>query len=334
MKPLPAEAIALLDGNDGRYSPWSTVTTLALYAINADYTESEFVRLVSESHFAFELATEDGRDRTRRLEGRIRKAWEWAEETWSPALGSVEDVRAKLEALSRRLAAHKWSGRSGSSDRAVALTLVTWAHEIGTWTLDASSRALSLRAGVARTTAERSQERLQALGVLRRAPGARITDHAQRWELQLGWQGDTGVTSPHDLSHGGIGLCGLTTHLSHPAFVRSALGPTAERVWLDLVDNPDATAAEISGRLGVNPTTARKTLAKLVDHRLALVSGARATTRPANTYQVDPAGSLGAVADEYGTTDWRERTAERYDRERAGYAELRRKSATAEPLTT
>lgn len=332
MKPLPAKALALLDTTDGRYTEWSTATTLALYAINADYTEDEFVRLVAESPFAYYLATENGRDRSRRLEGRLRKAWEWAEDTWNPALGSVEDVREKLEALSGRLAAHRWSGRSGSSDRAVALALVTWAHEVGVWTLDASSRELSLRAGVARTTAERSLQRLQDLGVLERDARGRVSNHAQRWELQLGWGAIRDITSPHDLSTGGIGSYGLTTSLNHPAFVRTALGQTAERVWLDLAEHPDATTAEVAGRLGVTPKSVRRTLNKLVDHRLALVSGAKATARrPAATYQVDPAGSLGAVADEYGTTDWHERTAERYDRERAGYAEVRRQRTKTAP---
>lgn len=329
MKPLPARALALLDTTDGGYTEWSTVTSVALYAINAGYTESEFVRLVSESPFAYYLATTDGRDRSRRLEGRIRKAWEWAEEVWNPELGSVEDVRDKLEALSRRLAARKWSGATGSTDRAVALALVAWAHEVGVWTLDASSRQVSLRAGVARTTAERSLTRLQDLGVLVRDAGrGRVNNHAQRWVIQLGW-GDRDITSPHDSSTGGIGSCGLTVSLSHPAFLRSALGQTAERVWLDLIDHPASTAAEVAKRLGVTTKTARRTLDKLTDHKLALVSGTRATTRPANTYQANPAGSLGAVADEYGTTDWWDRTAERYDRERGAYAAFQRQRTTA-----
>jgi hypothetical protein len=325
---LPQAALDLLSSAEGRYSEWSTASAIAMHALNAGYKEDEFVQSVMESPFAYTFATENGRDRSNRLESRLRKVWSKAEEGWTPPLGDVQDVRRKLEELSQRLAGRRWSGRTGSSDRAVALTLVEWAHEVGVWTLDASSRQLSLRASVARATAEKSLGRLQQLGVLRRdASQSRTSTHAQRWVLQLGWR-DRDIVSPHDLSIGGRGVCGLVTSLSHPAFVRAALGQTAERVWSDLVENPDATAAEVSGRLGVTPKTARRTLDKLVDHRLALVSGTKATTRPAATYRANPEGSLSAVADEYGTSDWRERTAERYDRERAGYAEVRRQRTT------
>ena len=133
---LPQAALDLLDCKDGRYSEWATACAIAMYAMNAGFTEDEFVCLVTGSDFAYVFVTEDhGRDRSNRLESRLRKVWSRVDDGWNPPLGSVEDVRRKLEELSQRLAAHKWAGRTGGSDRAVALALVSWAHEIGVWTI-------------------------------------------------------------------------------------------------------------------------------------------------------------------------------------------------------
>jgi len=307
----------------------STACKIATYAMNAGLDEDQFVAVVSASDFSYLFATENGRDRTDRLDSRLRKVWDRVADIWEPPIGSVADVRQKLEQLSQRLAAHAWTGRSGNSDRAVSTALVEKAHKLGVWTLDVSERDLSVRAGVARSTVQNSFQRLQKLGVIRRdSETTRAGTHSQRWVLNLGW-GITAVVGPHDSVNGGQGLCGLVTALNHPAFLRSALGQSAERVYRDLAEHPGSTAAETGQRTALPVRTVRKNLAKLESHDLVMQTGTRAEGRgkPAATYRLDPQGRLDAVAHEYGTTDWHDRTAERYNRERDGFAEVQRQKA-------
>lgn len=326
---LPQPALDLLDSRDGGFSEMSTACKIATYAMNSDLTADDYVALVSASDFAYEFATENGRDRASRLESRLRKVWGRVENVWQPPMGSAEGVRSRLESLSQRLAAHRWSGRTGNSDRAVSAALVQRAHELGVWTLDISERDLSVRAGVSRTTVGKSLQRLQILGVLRRdADTRRQGNHSQRWLLNMDWA-ISDITGPHNSVTGGQGLCGLVVSLNHPAFLRSALGQSAERIWLDLIDYPDSTAAEIAQRIGVVVRTAQRNLQKLEASRLVTKTGTKPTGRkPAITYRINPDGRLDDVAEEHNVSDWHERTTERYDRERQGYAEVQRQRAT------
>src|SRR6267142_3135205 len=103
---------------------------------------------------------------------------------------------------------------------------------------------------------------------------------------------------------------------SHPVFLGSALGQTAERVWLDLAENPDTTAGEIAERLGVNARTVRRTLeTKLVPNGLVSESGTRSGKgRPSPVYRLSAdAPGLDGVAESFGVLDWYERTADRYE---------------------
>ncbi|MEV5298537.1 hypothetical protein [Amycolatopsis methanolica] len=151
-------AASLLDRRDGKLSEWATASALAMHALNAGLTADEFLAVVGASDFAADFASENGRDRSDRLVSRLRKAYRVAEESWPPPVADMADVRHRLAALSARLESHVWGGRSGRSDRAVALALVAWAHEIGTWTVDANVWDLSLRAGVGKGTAARAPE--------------------------------------------------------------------------------------------------------------------------------------------------------------------------------
>lgn len=323
---LPADTVDLLDGRDGRYSEWSAACTIATQAMNAGLTEDEFIQLVEDSDFAYAFATENGRDRSDRLRSRLLKVWDRVEQVWTPPLGSAADVRDKLAALSARVGESPWTGRTGSKDRAVALALVSWAHEVGVWTLDASTRELSVRAGVARATAGRSLDRLSALGLVRPDTNARASRNAQRWIINLGWTAK-GQTEPHKPFPPITESCGLTMSLQgtgHPVFCGSALGQTSERVWLDLTEHGESTVAGVADRLGLNPKTVRRCLSKLASNQLVCSTD----SRPAR-YWVDPsvdAEHLDKVADSYGALDWVERTSERYQRERDGYAEFLRQN--------
>ncbi|SOJ53584.1 hypothetical protein MSIMFB_01084 [Mycobacterium simulans] len=330
---LPNRAHALLNGDDGLYSEWATASAIAMYALNAGYTEDDFVQLVSASDFAHYFATEDdGRDRSDRLASRLSKVWARAEDGWEPPIRDRNDVRQQLESLSQRIAEHRWHGRTASKDRAVAVALVQWAHEIGVWTLDAGTRELGMRAGVVHGTAKRALERLAGLGLISRDQDTpRQDNHAQRWVLNLGW-GIRDNFDPYEPLPPEKRSCGLNMFLNHPVFLGSALGQTAERVWLDLADNGESTAREIADRIGGDPKTIRRALdTKLVASGL-VVSETRqgGRGRPAKLYQLDPSAGrerMDQIAESFGVLDWYDRTAERYERERSGYREAQRQRA-------
>lgn len=327
---LPQTARDLLDGADGRYSEWATANAIAMHAMNVGLTEQEFVTVTTASEFAWYFATEDkGRDRSRRLDSRLRKVWERCEDDWEPPLGSGEDVRRKLEQLSQRIDRYTWPPRTARTDHAVAAALVAWAHEIGVWTIDASQRDLSIRAGVGRNTASRAFGRLVHVGLLSRDAGAtrRRTD-ASRWRINLGWQqGLVTQIGPHDSRIGGRGSCGLNNVINHPVFVGSALGQNAGRVWADLAEHPESTVADISQRLGLTARAVRAAVTnKLEPHSLVTRAGTRTSRgRPAPTFRLNPeAPTLDDVAERLDVSDWADRTADRYRRERGGFREVQR----------
>jgi predicted transcriptional regulator len=298
-----------------------------MYAMNAGYTEDEFVQLVSGSDFAYVFATEDGgRDRSNRLEGRLRKVWDRAEDGWNPPLREAIDVRERLEALSHRIAEHRWSGRTAASDRSVALALAQWAHEVGAWTLDAGTRELALRANVAHSTAKLALGRVAASGLIRRDKQERQGNHSQRWVLDLAW-GLNSVIGPYEPLPPLERSCGLKMEINHPVFLRSALGQTAKQVWLALAETTGewSTAREITERTAIKGGTLSRALTKLTANGLAVVKCVSVGRgRPSKVYQLDQCAILDDVAASFGVLDWHERTAERYERERGGYREVQR----------
>jgi hypothetical protein len=327
---LPQVALDLLSGADGRYSPWATASAVAMYAINAGYTEDQFVELVTASDFAYLFATEDkGRDRSNRLTSRLSKVWGKAEDAWNPPLREAIDVRERLAALSQRIADYPWSGRTAGTDQAVAVALITWAHEIGVWTLDAGCRELSLRAMVAQRTAARALARLVDKGLIERAGAtARKDDHAQRWVINLGW-GAFGQDDPHKPLPPTEEIMWATLAESHPVFLPSGLGRTAGRIWLDLAEHPGegATAAQIADRAAIPLRSVNRVLKdKLVPNCLVVVSESRPSKgRPSVAYRLNLDGPLlDEIAESFGLLDWQERAAERYERERGGYRDVLR----------
>ncbi|WP_157554234.1 hypothetical protein [Nocardia crassostreae] len=304
--------------------------------MNAGLDEDDFVELVTTSEFSHVFATENGRDRSYRLEGRLRKVWRRAEDRWNPPVGGgVAEVRKRLEALSKRLDG-PWYRRTASSNRAVSLALVAKAHEVGAWTVDVSQRELSVRAGVARTTVGNALKRLADMGAIAKdETREREADHAQRWVINLDWpdvddepaiRDNTGPYEPLPPTDSSYGL---TMSLNHPAFLRAALGQTAERVWLDLAAHPGSTAVDIASRLGMTAKTARRALdMKLIPNGLAVRSGGEPTGkgRPSAVYRVDASADfdrLDKIAEEYRVSDWYDKTGAEYERQRAGFSKLR-----------
>lgn len=321
---VSSNSLDLLDGTDGRYSEWATACAIATDAMNKGIDENEFIALVEASDFAQTFATENGRDRSDRLRSRLSKVWSRVEDVWNPPLGDVADVRRRLADLADRLDRHRWTGRTASKDRAVAFALVEWAHEVGVWTLDASTRELSLRAGIATATASRALSRLSELGLVSRDQKPRESLAAQRWIIDLGWnaKGQTETYKPFPPREESCVLTMSLRSTGHPAFLGGGLGQTCERVWLDLTDNGESTVASVADRLGLNPKTVRRNLDKLEANRLVRSSEGRPVR-----YRVDPtvdADHLDRVADAYGVLDWEAKASERFTRERAGYAEALR----------
>jgi predicted transcriptional regulator len=325
---LSQAALDLLSCEDARHSEWATACAIGMYAMNAEYTEDEFIQLVLESDFAYVFATEDkGRDRSNRLERRLRKVWARVEDGWNPPLRETTNVRERLEALSQRIADHDWPGRTASTDRAVALALVQWAHEIGVWTLGAGTRELALRASVVHATAKKALGRLAAVGLIKPSTQTkRKPNHCQRWELDLDW-GIMANIDPYGSFPPGVSSYGLNVAVNHPVFLGSALGPTAGRVWMYLAEHQDGARVEaIAEGTGISDRTLRRVLAeKLVPNGLVVAEvDSAGRGRPAQVYRLDPNVSLDEIAESFGVLGWHERTAERYERERAGFREVQR----------
>lgn len=314
---LPQEAIDLLDTQDGRYSEWATASALAMHALNAEFSEDEYVAVVSESDFAYEFATENGRDRTDRLESRLRKAWNRAEENWNPPLGDTDRVRLRLAEVSRRVESYPWKGRAGVSDRTVALALLAYAHGNGAWTLDMSTRRLSELSGVSKNTASASLRRLAKLGLIQRIEQE---DHnptdAARWGIVLDWNPRRDTTGTHKPLPPITNYVSQVCPFTHPVFLTAALGQTAGRVWFGLPDDGSLTAAELAERLRLNTKTVRRNLNVLVSVGLACKSEGR----PARYSLVNVSTEyLNELAEQYGTLDWSERKAETYKAQREGF---------------
>ncbi|WFS15171.1 hypothetical protein [Rhodococcus aetherivorans] len=336
---LPAAAHRLLDSEDGKHSEWATASAVAMHALNAGLTEDEYVTVVAASDFAYYFATENGDDRSRRLESRLRKVWGRAEDDWTPPLKQGE-LRPMLAGLLDRVAAHRWTGRSGASQRAVALAVVSKGYELNKWTVDASARDVALAAGVSRATAARALHRVAESGLWTVTSNG--GDHAATVTLNLEWTGSPAgavstetvkvQTETHNALQGGeasvshyapsgcVPETPLRDKIAHPVFLRSALGPTAERLWFALAEAEGGkTAPELSELLGIHASTVRRTMDKLMDHSMATATGSRPVRYWYSPVDVE---HLDRLAEEYDVLDWEQRTTDRIKREREDYGVL------------
>lgn len=310
---LPAAALRLLDCEDGKATEWGTATSLARYGLHRGLTEDEFVIVVSASDFAVYLASENGRDRSHRLESRLRKAWHWAEETQEVPLKQGE-LRPRLAGLLDRVAAHRWTGRSGASQRAVALAVVSKGYELNVWTVDASTRDVALAAGVSKATAARALRSIAETGLWT------VSDNgagmASTITLDLRWNNTKGDEEAGD----SVPETPLRDRITHPVFLRAALGPTAERLWFALSEAEGGmTVTEAVEKVGASRSTTQRTLKRLADNGMAVAEGHHPVRYTFVSVDVE---HLDRIADEFGVLDWEDRTADRIKREREGYAKL------------
>ncbi len=326
---LPVVAIRLLDCKDGKYSEWATASSIAMHCMNAGFTEDEYIEFVSASDFAYEFASENGRDRTDRLHSRLSKVWTRAEDNWNPPLPQG-DLRVRLGQLLDRVTAHRWSGRAGASQRLVAQAVVSKGFELNKWTVDVSVRDVAVAAGVGKTTAARALKNIAETGLWRvqangKGQSATVTlnlrweDERAKWDTQSSMGGEASVS--RYAPSGGTPETPLRDQITHPVFLRSALGPNAERIWFKLADSENAlSASELSQVLGIHASTVRRTMERLVTHGMAT----KAPGRPARYSFVSVSTEhLDRIAEEYGVLDWEQRVNDRIKREREGYAALR-----------
>lgn len=319
---LSANGQKLVTGEDGRADPWAATLALGSACLNADLDFPMFLALLDASPIA--SGSDGRRDRSGRKMPRAEKAWRWLEENYRPPLRDKASVVEKLARLSRRIEASWWQGRSGSSDRAVALTLVAMAHEIGVFDLDASVRDIAIRAGVGRSTVSRSLDRLTEAGLIELVVDEERSElYARRYRIDLHWRAWRSDFTGHitDSPLGEEQCVPLSQLTNHPVFLRGALGPTAGRLFFSLEDR-EVTAKQAASMVGVREESSRRNLDRLVKNGMAF----RAPGRPAK-YRINPevaADDLNELAAQYGVLDWQERTADRYQRERDGYAEVQR----------
>ena len=119
-----------------------------------------------------------------------RKAWASAEDAFDPgyATGGADAVRHQLHQLRAEVLAAKWAGRTGPTDRAVALALLDRATANGAWTIKYSVRDLAPLIGAAPPAASRALKRLhERHGFLKEPSRSTGTTTAKMHTLNLGW---------------------------------------------------------------------------------------------------------------------------------------------------
>lgn len=243
------------------------------------------------------------------------------------------DLDEALSDLGDRIANARWTGQSGSRNRAVALAFVEFCAENNCFTRTMSSYELSKwTAGFSQKTVHRALVDLIKLGLLvkvDRTDRRASSRTANRYQLNLWWKpkvaqatsrprgagmpapnviGDLRNTSKNSLSQ----LCLSRRDL----WSSRGLGQTAHRVFEVLSDTPQ-TVREISEQAGLSAGAARNAAKKLADNCLAgCVPG-----RPVRFFKADT--PLDAVEESLGVSGYIEfkkaQTEERQLANRVGY---------------
>lgn len=187
MSGLPDRTLRLLDGSLTLQTTWAAVSSVAWTCYGQDWTFEQFSDLLWNSELGRTYRTGAKTDfKTRgQFDKNLRGAWNNADERYD--WGYPERaVRARLGELLMRLQAAPWPGRGGSSERAVALALVTLGHETNRYTVDASVRELALRAVLGLDTVSRALARLVRKGLV--TPSSdRDGDDAGTYRVNLDW---------------------------------------------------------------------------------------------------------------------------------------------------
>lgn len=277
----------------------------------------DFERLVRASHLWSSYTGSTGDAASRQLK-HLGSAWDKSE------ISKPFDLEEALSDLADRIATARWTGRSGSRNRAVALAFVEFCAEHNCYTRTMSSYELSKwTAGFGQKTVHRGLVDLVELGLLARVDrtdkrtSSRSTN---RYELNLWWK-PKGAGAPYpkavsDLKNTGKNSLSQLAHSRRDLWSFRGLGQTAHRVFQVLSDAP-LTVREISDRAGLSVDAARDAAKKLADHCLAgVIPG-----RPMRFFKVDtPLEAVEESLDVSGYIEFaKARTEERQLANRVGY---------------
>lgn len=299
---LPQRALRFLDCDERHPNgPYPTLLAIARCCRTAGVDGFEFEELVSWSGFGESSLFAKGR-----LGKQCAAAWETTDDGSEPA--SPDGIRRLVADLRERIGRDDWHGRSGQTDRDVALAVADRCQELGTYSPVLSTRWVAERVSKGHMAVARSFERLRVAGFFQGKP--QVTEQRnRRYRVNLRW--DSGAKLRFDTSNLVPSTCTVMNVRLHDAFVTKALGQTAGRVWLS-TSHP-VTAAEVAADYGVSAGTARRHLNNLVWAGLATKSEGRPVV-----YKMQEAttAELDAIAEWFGTDGWHDRQAETHARQR------------------
>jgi hypothetical protein len=242
------------------------------------------------------------------------------------------EARERLYALSEAVDAHAWTGKAGTTDRAVLRALIARGHARGSLTPTMSFRELAQAAPCALRTVQRSVDRLRAAGwfqVVDRGRGRTVLDddggyreqaHATQWRLLVPRELTTRVVTPPARTS----LSVVTTRDPVSALRSTAdvcrwrgLGLNAPRV-LNALAFGAATAADLAVALNLNRGNLRaRLLPRLESHGLV--------TRASDKWELaaDLDAAMEAAAEDFDLTGKADEVAAQHEAERVAYLEWR-----------
>jgi hypothetical protein len=289
----------------------AAVATVATGCMLAGLTQAEFQRVISVSPLGDEIHSSRRIKTPGQFDKFVLSAWRFSEDNYrADYFDDSLSIQQQLEMLLHRIQTGTWTGRTASTDRAVAAALVTMALDAGgrAYSVHASTRQLSVESGIGTTTVSRALHRLRAGGPIKSVQ-LRGKGNSRVWTLDLSW--GTTATSGTDvlrIKNSSVPVRATT----HEAFIGSgSLGQPSARIWDWLSARLQATRPEIVAGTGLGDATVRKHTARMVELGMLHRDG----TRNARYSIVDTA-NLDAVAEQLGSAGWRERTKARHDQER------------------
>lgn len=237
-----------------------------------------------------------------------------------PAVTDRHDAVASLARIRAAADDSPWSGRTGTTDRAVLEALVRLAERGGGPLFRASERQVAELANVNRRTAAASLIRLVDRGWLtRQVPGT--GERGTSWRLSE----PTNATAPVPPPGKGVttGALPFATIVEHDACSTGCLGASGARVLALVLNSEDAlTAVEMADVLGLSAQAVRHRLRQIASAGLALVADDRTWT-PRVRDETAVLRALDLLASWRGKTGTQEARRERHELDRQAYADSR-----------
>jgi hypothetical protein len=295
----------ILDGKGTGRDPFGNAMQVAFRCMDAELTQEDYLELIKDTELAHSLrGKKDGKSSTQWL-GSAVKAWEFADQKWQPPVWQAEKYLNDLYELRQRVSAFRFPGRAMAVDRHVALILIDWADELGYPGVRASIRSLALKAGIGKSAAARSVQRLAGLGLLKikKAAEPGVPD-----ELYVSKDWNPGKLNGTSMSRGGTGIdvpLNGSADLDEVFFRGAGIGPTASIIFTALSARQAdqwLTVKEIAGITGLSADAVRANLRKMVGPGLV---EAREQKRPA-VYRQHPEADLDQAAKAVGADGERE----------------------------